>query len=120
MQLAYGLFVARKFETCSTLRRVEPHATALVALWHPKGAPLQYPQTGRTSCNLLAGTLSRLVTVLAVPSDGSNLMQQSWPSSRQSNQNRRAVPSDGSNLMQQAGHARGKAIRTACSTLRRV
>src|SRR6266851_2577480 len=115
MQLAYGLFVARKFETCSTLRRVEPHATALAALWHQKGEPVQYPQTGRTSCNLRAGTLSRLVTVLAVPSDGSNLMQQSWPRSRQSNQNRLAVPSDGSNLMQQPGNTRGHVFRTASS-----
>ncbi len=37
---------------------------------------LQYPQTGRTSCNNGDLALNNDDLVLAVPSDGSNLMQQ--------------------------------------------
>ena len=36
---------------------------------------LQYPQTGRTSCNALYSALNNSLPPLAVPSDGSNLMQ---------------------------------------------
>src|SRR5260370_32192798 len=36
---------------------------------------LQYPQTGRTSCNFTQPGASILVIGLAVPSDGSNLLQ---------------------------------------------
>src|SRR6266446_5330538 len=36
---------------------------------------LQYPQTGRTSCNLFTNLSPAIAIMLAVPSDGSNLMQ---------------------------------------------
>src|SRR5216684_3712322 len=39
---------------------------------------LQYPQTGRTSCNGSPTTSEMTSTPLAVPSDGSNLMQPMW------------------------------------------
>src|SRR5713226_1111893 len=37
--------------SCSTLRRVEPHATGSVQPQTYTIEHLQYPQTGRTSCN---------------------------------------------------------------------
>src|SRR6266446_6021000 len=92
--------IANAFSACSTLRRVEPHATAVSRFAASRSHALQYPQTGRTSCNqtLLSlanftssscSTLRRvephatrwgyrrspLAPSLAVPSDGSNLMQ---------------------------------------------
>ena len=60
---------------------------------------LQYPQTGRTSCNLLDMPVCRSSQILAVPSDGSNLMQLITCSSATFIIGL-AVPSDGSNLMQ--------------------
>src|SRR5216683_2405092 len=60
---------------------------------------LQYPQTGRTSCNLLDMPVCRSSQILAVPSDGSNLMQLITCSSA-TFIIELAVPSDGSNLMQ--------------------
>src|SRR5216683_3164036 len=105
---------------------------------------LQYPQTGRTSCNLLdmpvcrssqilavpsdGSNLMQLITCssatfiieLAVPSDGSNLMQQQHQGCGVWNRVRLAVPSDGSNLMQRLTNHFGDDEHSTCSTLRRV
>src|SRR5216684_2525618 len=61
---------------CSTLLRVEPHATpgAHRQCTQPQDR-LQYPLTGRTSCNASCYTIASRATCLAVPSHGSNLMQ---------------------------------------------
>src|SRR6266446_4335110 len=61
---------------CSTLRRVEPHATEEKRRWMSTALSLQYPQTGRTSCNWAGLRLRSWSMKLAVPSDGSNLMQR--------------------------------------------
>src|SRR6266436_551897 len=64
---------------CSTLRRVEPHATEEKRRWISTALSLQYPQTGRTSCNWAGLRLRSWSMKLAVPSDGSNLMQHHPP-----------------------------------------
>src|SRR6266851_5104334 len=124
MQPMWETAIHRAFLSCSTLRRVEPHATsqrvlgggkrddlavpsdgsnlmqpASVAHQSRACKPLQYPQTGRTSCNFFLSLFTFPATCLqylqtgrtsckiaadlrcigardlAVPSDGSNLMQ---------------------------------------------
>src|SRR5260370_85712 len=60
---------------CSTLRRVEPHATLRTIRHKHIDLILQYPQTGRTSCNSITIPTRLTAPYLAVPSDGSNLMQ---------------------------------------------
>ncbi len=60
---------------CSTLRRVEPQATYHNRLVSHRLHLLQYPQTGRTSGNILLLPDNTAALRLAVPSDGSNLMQ---------------------------------------------
>src|SRR5258708_14835108 len=87
--------------TCSSLRRVDPYATGnmrmdvvlevILAVPSDGSNPmqlnklvnfevyqwiLQYPQTGRTLCNLLGLPQYHLASRLAVPSDGSNPMQR--------------------------------------------
>src|SRR6266849_1061553 len=84
---------------CSTLRRVEPQATYHNRLVSHRLHLLQYPQTGRTSCNILLLPDNTAALRLAVPSDGSNLMQRRRKSCPRSS-SCLAVPSDGSNLMQ--------------------
>src|SRR5712692_4494384 len=63
---------------------------------------LQYPQTGRTSCNIRGQCPREGENVLAVPSDGSNLMQPLAVFVGFEDATL-AVPSDGSNLMQLFG-----------------
>ncbi len=60
---------------------------------------LQYPLTGRTSCNDRIEAANECRTDFAVPSDGSNLMQPICLFLQQYHQPL-AVPSDGSNLRQ--------------------
>src|SRR5713101_9639582 len=60
---------------CSTLRRVEPHATALVIaslLANKTCSTLRRVEPNATACTCSIWTRA---TTLAVPSDGSNLMQ---------------------------------------------
>ena len=73
--LVYLLAPLELILTCSTLRRVEPHATLLTAPEFAIVPVLQYPQTGRTSCNRRKLLPGASMPHLAVPSDGSNLMQ---------------------------------------------
>src|SRR6266851_425658 len=87
---------------CSTLRRVEPQATYHNRLISHRLHLLQYPQTGRTSGNILLLPDNTAALRLAVPSDGSNLMQQLQRCHDHPGLRRLAVPSDGSNLMQLA------------------
>jgi len=49
--LAKSSWRRKKRRSCSTLRRVEPHATFLTCPYAVAVKSLQYPQTGRTSCN---------------------------------------------------------------------
>src|SRR6266851_675098 len=80
---------------------------------------LQYPLTGRTSCNDRIEAANECRTDFAVPSDGSNLRQL---------RTRRlcvlfsrlAVPSDGSNLRQHGRSPMLAYIYQTCSTLKRV
>ncbi len=80
---------------------------------------LQYPLTGRTSCNDRIEAANECRTDFAVPSDGSNLRQL---------RTRRlcvlfsrlAVPSDGSNLRQHGRSPMLAYISQTCSTLKRV
>src|SRR6266851_3921747 len=88
--------------SCSTLRRVEPQATYHNRLVSHRLHLLQYPQTGRTSGNILLLPDNTAALRLAVPSDGSNLMQQLQRCHDHPGLRRLAVPSDGSNLMQLA------------------
>jgi len=60
---------------------------------------LQYPQTGRTLCNFFVCSCIFHRHTLAVPSDGSNPMQRDRGSGAL-NEDVLAVPSDGSNPMQ--------------------
>src|SRR5229473_221475 len=78
MQLTEECWQNSTRTACSTLRRVEPNAT--------------YKRHSRTSPK----------SNLAVPSDGSNLMQQLQRCHDHPGLRRLAVPSDGSNLMQLA------------------
>ncbi len=126
MQRGYRSRGRRQACTCSTLRRVEPHATWTAAdtawfvtnLQYPQTGrtscnfacnvrkrydpDLQYPQTGRTSCNRTGDHAHKHTTALAVPSDGSNLMQPYRHALAYDCNHHLAVPSDGSNLMQHA------------------
>src|SRR5713101_2632082 len=57
---------------------------------------------------------------LAVPSDGSNLMQQQLAGDEAQQEMQLAVPSDGSNLMQLLLPPIATSTTPSCSTLRRV
>src|SRR5713101_4756485 len=101
------------------LRRVEPQATVQATGVEDYIHNLQYPLTGRTSCNDRIEAANECRTDFAVPSDGSNLRQL---------RTRRlcvlfsrlAVPSDGSNLRQHGRSPMLAYISQTCSTLKRV
>src|SRR6266849_1061550 len=56
--------------SCSTLRRVEPHATSCYSPTIRLLSVLQYPQTGRTSCNADANLALAQAVVLQYPQTG--------------------------------------------------
>ena len=80
---------------CSTLTRVELHASLTPASFAASVCLLQYPHTGRTSC-IVARSARRQVA------------------------NRIAVPSHGSNFMHPHRYPRRRVAATNCSTLTRV
>src|SRR5260370_14700146 len=105
---------------------------------------VESPQTGRTACNFTQPGASILVVSLAVPADGSNLLQLlaclllryrievlQYPQTGRTScndtflipevePNKLAVPSDGSNLLQLLLSSAAMCSCASCSTLRRV
>ncbi len=130
--------------TCSTLRRVEPHATSRNPALLSSSSALQYPQTGRTSCNFSRASFSatgskscstlRRVEPLATTHSSSlklNRINLQYPQTGRTSCNScsqalrcarvpLAVPSDGSNLLQRHARRKQRARADPCSTLRRV
>src|SRR5713226_10363880 len=85
--LCKGAFIACLFSSrCASRGRCEVLAI------------LQFPLSGRTSCNLKVYPPAYFTLPLAVPSHGSNLMQRGRVGRAQSTTDL-AVPSNGSNLM---------------------
>src|SRR5713226_4989357 len=70
MQPDLWLSVHAGVSTCSTLRRVEPHATGGGYLLDSALLDLQYPQTGRTSCNFQTNTCDWYHSGLQYPLTG--------------------------------------------------
>ncbi len=95
MHPEYDASSSRRKDYCSTLTRVELHASPGRSLRHLLAGLLQYPHTGRTSC---IGP--------AVPGDANPV--------------RIAVPSHGSNFMHPERRHRSVRPPTYCSTLTRV
>src|SRR6266851_4952528 len=74
--LAKSSWRRKKSQSCSTLRRVEPHAThhlLICNLHHRTCSTLRRVEPHATH---VAAVLDEWIIELAVPSDGSNLMQQ--------------------------------------------
>ncbi len=65
--------------SCSTLRRVEPNATLTLLLAADNANRLAVPSDGSNLMQLAHLFDALLQIVLAVPSDGSNLMQRTNP-----------------------------------------
>src|SRR5216684_3781289 len=139
--------VAHQSRACKPLQYPQTGRTScnfFLSLFTFPATCLQYPQTGRTSFNIAADLRCIGARDLAVPSDGSNLMQLKvfvnattppgdlqYPQTGRTSCNNGdlalnnddldlAVPSDGSNLMQPTPRDRPPARRRSCSTLRRV
>src|SRR5216684_899455 len=139
--------VAHQSRACKPLQYPQTGRTScnfFLSLFTFPATCLQYPQTGRTSFNIAADLRCIGARDLAVPSDGSNLMQLKvfvnattppgdlqYPQTGRTSCNNGdlalnnddlvlAVPSDGSNLMQQGHQITKLLFLRSCSTLRRV
>ncbi len=107
------------FQNCSTLNRVEPHASVRFHTSYRTVRILQYPQSGRTSC-IQQQSISAIPTYrIAVPSIGSNLMHHDLRRGQESGAGI-AVPSIGSNLMHPFSVSPSSLSSSDCSTLNRV
>src|SRR6266851_849531 len=106
--------------SCSTLRRVEPHATQQEAAWTYRVNRLAVPSDGSNlrqhlatprqyGCSPSCSTLRRVEPNATPVRPGTNDQKAAL-----------AVPSDGSNLMQPEASNRKPTRLSTCSTLRRV
>ncbi len=84
---------------CSTLTRVELHASFPTVVPTTMPTQLQYPHTGRTSCIRLLPRHRQRRQCIAVPSHGSNFMHLPDIHERRAAEGGIAVPSHGSNFM---------------------